>query len=375
MKRGSKNIFLLGSSSMFNDVGAEMITPILPFFITSLGGGGTAVGLISGLREGLSSLFKLFGGYFSDKTGKRMPFVFFGYLFSIIARFSLLLSSSWYYIVGIVSLERFGKMRDAPRDAIIADSMKKQGEGFGIHQMMDTVGGILGVLLVIFLFYKFGLNYRLIIITAATISLLALIPLAFVKAKKEKKLKRNLFSGIKELNPKLKYFILVASIFTLSNFGLYMFLILRAKQLTNSFFIPLILYALFNIVWAVFTIPFGILSDKIGRKKVLLMGYVLFFLVCLGFIYNDGIIYLGALFLIYGLVYAITQSNQKAYVSDLSPQMKATALGLYHSVVGVVNIFAGLIAGILWDINYTTMFSYLGGVSLIAIVLLYFVKE
>ena len=375
LKNGSKNIKLLGASSLLNDSASEMITPILPFFITALGGGGVALGLVSGLREGLSSLFKLFGGYFSDKIGKRLPFVYLGYIVSLIARFLLLLSTSWYYIITLVSFERFGKLRDAPRDAIISASTKKQGRGFGIHQMMDALGGVIGVTLAILVVWKFGLNFHLVILTAALLSFFALIPLFFVKDKPSKKLTRTLFSGIKNLNPKLKYFIFTSSIFTLANFGLYFFLILRAQQMTNSFFIPLILYGLFILVWSVFTIPFGILSDKIGRKKVLFVAYILSFLVCIGFIFQDGIFYLGGLFLIYGLVYAMTQSNQRAFVSDLAPEMKGTALGLFHSVIGVVNIPAGLIAGFLWDISPTTMFIYLTGVSLIAIILLLFVRE
>lgn len=124
-KGGKRNIKLLGASSFFNDFGSEMITPILPFYITALGGGGIAIGLVSGLREGLSSLFKFAGGWLSDKTEKRMPFVFFGYLFSIIARLLILIASSWQAVVAFISFERFGKLRDPPRDAIIADSTKK----------------------------------------------------------------------------------------------------------------------------------------------------------------------------------------------------------------------------------------------------------
>src|SRR4030066_657858 len=104
-KRGKKNIFLLGSSSFFNDIGSEMITPILPFYVTALGGTGVAVGLISGLREGLASLLKFFGGWFSDRAGKRKPFIFFGYLFSVIFRFLLAVANLWQYVIGFVSLE------------------------------------------------------------------------------------------------------------------------------------------------------------------------------------------------------------------------------------------------------------------------------
>lgn len=226
-----KNIYLLGGSSFFNDVGSEMITPILPFYITALGGTGIAIGALSGLREGLSSLFKIFGGWLSDVKGKRKIFVFLGYLFSIISRFLIFLANSWQAILAFVSLERFGKLRDPPRDAIIAESTSHRGKWFGVHQMMDSSGAIVGTIIVLFLFWKLNLNFKTIILFAAIISAISLIPLIFVKEQKTRAIKKSLFGGIKKLNKKLKYFIFVTSVFTLGNFGLYMFMLLMAKQI------------------------------------------------------------------------------------------------------------------------------------------------
>lgn len=374
-KEGSKNIFLLGSSSLFNDIGSEAITPLIPFYITALGGTGIAVGLISGFREGLASLFTLLGGWLSDRIGKRKFFVFFGYLFSIIFRFLISIANSWQLIISFVALERFGKSRDAPRDVIVANSTDRKGHGFGLREMMDRIGAILGTLLVIFLFWKLQLRIQTIILIAAIISSLSLLPLFFVKDKKTKVIKKSIFSGVKELDSRLKYFIFVSSVFTLCNFGLYLFLILRAQQMTGSMVIPLIIYAIFNFVYAFFSVPFGNLSDKIGRKSVLIVGYVLFFILCIGFIYISNFILFSILFAVYGLVYAMTQSNQRAFVSDLSGSMKGTALGFYGFVVGLVNVLGGLIAGILWDVNYSTMFIYLAIVSLFSIIFLAFAKE
>ncbi|RLG12621.1 MFS transporter [Candidatus Pacearchaeota archaeon] len=375
MKQGEKKIWLLGSSSFFNDFGSEMIAPILPFFIIALGGTGLAVGLLSGLREGLASIFKLFGGWYSDRVGKRMPFIFFGYFTSIIFRFLLALATSWHYIIAFVSLERFGKLRDAPRDAVIAVSTKKRGRGFGIQQMLDTGGAIAGSFVVLLLFWKLGLNFKTIIILAGTISAFSLIPLFFVKEPKTKKQKKSLFKGIFDLDKKLKYFIFVAGIFTLANFGLYMFLLLRAKQITGSIVVALALGVLFNFIWALFAIPFGVLSDKVGRKKILLLGYVLFFFVSLGFIFFSSLLSLISLFILFGFVYAITKSNQTALVSDLSGKMKATALGFYQFILGISSILGGVFAGLLWDINYRVMFIYLSIIALISIFFLLFVKE
>lgn len=370
-----KNIKLLGGSSFFNDIGSDMITPLLPFYITALGGGGIAIGLLSGLREGLSSLLKILGGWLSDVTGKRKRYVFLGYLISAVFRFLLIIAATWQQVITFVSLERFGKARDAPRDAIISESTKRKGHGFGLQQMMDSSGAVVGTLFVLFLFWKFSPNIRDVILIASVIGAFSLIPIFFVKEPKAKKTKKSLFEGVSSLSKDLKYFIFVASVFTFANFGLYLFLLLRAQELSGNLVVPLAMYVLFSLFYAVFSIPFGNLSDKIGRKKVLFMGYSLFFLMALAFVFVSNLVIFAALFGIYGMIFAITKPSQAAFVSDLEKNIKGTAFGLYHFFTGAITIPAGIIAGVFWNVSPGLMFYYLAAVSFIAILLLFFVKE
>lgn len=379
MKRGMdanlKNVWLLGSSSFLNDVGGRMIEPILPFLITSLGGGGVAVGLASGLREGLANIFKIFGGWASDRFGKRKAFILSGYILSSIFKFFILIANSWQSLTVFLSLERFGKFRDAPRDAVVSYSKKITGKNLGIVDMLDTLGGIVGTLIVLFLFWKFSFSFKKIILVAAAIAVLSPLPVLFAKEPKIKAIKKGFGNSIKDLNGRLKYFVFVCSVFAFGNFGLYFFLILIAKNLTNSTIIALLFFVLYNISYAIFAVPFGKLSDRVERKKILIAGFALLFAVLLGFAFFSSILVLAFLFILYGLVYAITHPVQRAIVSDLSGKMKGTAFGFFYTVTGLAGIAGGIIAGLFWNVNPRLMFEYLSVVSFISIILLMFAKE
>ncbi|MFZ1971055.1 MAG: MFS transporter [Candidatus Nanoarchaeia archaeon] len=375
MEDGRRNSILLGSSSLFNDIGSNAISAILPFYIIAFGGGGIAIGLISGLRDGVSSLFNIIGGWLSDRLGKRKPLVFLGYLISDVFKFLLLIANSWQQIIAFDSSSRVGKFRDSPRDAILAKSKKRRGKRFGFQQMMDSAGAVIGTLLALFLFWKLNMSFSSIILISSIIALVSLVTVSLVKDYKSKKVKSNLFKSTKSLSRNLKYFIFVTSVFVFANFGFYMFLELRAKAITGNIIIPLILFVLFNLAYSIFPIPFGKLSDRIGRKKVLFIGYTLFFLISLCLAFTSNIVYLGILFTLYGLVYAITDSGQRAFISDLSGNMKGTAYGTYYFFTGIVAIAGGIIAGLLWNINYSLMFAFTAVVALISIILLIFVKE
>ncbi|HID25463.1 MAG TPA: MFS transporter [Thermoplasmata archaeon] len=372
LKGIGRNILLLGFVSFLNDMSSEIIIPILPLFIVSVGGNEVILGLIGGLRESLSSLLKVASGYLSDRVRRRKPFVAVGYSVSALFKLLLGLSTIWQHILLFSSFERVGKgLRTAPRDAIIADSLpEKKGKGFGVHRALDTIGAILGAILAfVFLWYT-GLGYRMILLIAASLSLLSLPPLFWVKEKRKKKTTALSRFTLTSLPKSLKMFIFVAAIFSLANIS-YMFFIRRAQLLftgASAVTMPVLLYVVFNVFYAAFAIPFGILSDRFGRKKTLITGYILFSLLCLGFALLNTFTSFLLLFALYGLVYAIVDGNQRAFVSDLSNRnIRATSLGVFHTTIGLTALPAGLIAGALWkNFSYNAPFIYASVIGFIA---------
>jgi len=377
----SANVVLLGIVSFIADVSSEIIAPILPLFIASLGGGSIAIGLIGGLRDSIASILNAVSGYWSDKVRKRKAFVVSGYSTSAIFKFFLALSNAWQHVILFVSLERLGKgLRGAPRDAIISESMpENKGLAFGFHRAFDTAGAIAGSVLALALFWIFGFGFKELIMIAAVLAVFSLVPLYFVKeGKKTEKVSAYKIS-FKELPMRLKLFILVAAVFAFANFN-YMFFILKAQEAFAgklSIAVPIFLYVLFNIFYAASSIPFGVVSDRIGRKRVLILGYALFSLTSFGFIFFDSIIGFIVLFALYGVTYAAIDGNQRAFVSDLSQQsLRATSLGVFHTIVGLIALPASLIAGFLWEIfSPSIIFLYSGLVSFAAIVLFLWVGK
>jgi MFS family permease len=379
LKGVSANVLLLGIVSFLNDLSSEMIMPILPMFITTLGGTGLVIGLIGGFRDSISSILKVFAGFWSDKLGRRKIFVSSGYLTSAFFKLLLALSSIWQHIFIFASAERIGKgLREAPRDAIIADSMPaERGKGFGIHRALDTFGAIIGSVLVFLLFWFLGFSFKSLILIAALLAFVSLTPLYFVKERKGEPQKITFKIGLSKLPQKTRLFIIIAGIFAFANFS-YMFFILRAQELFSgklAIGIPILLYVLYNIFYASFAIPLGNLSDRIGKKKVIIFGYLLFFTTCLGFAFSHSLAAFIVLFALYGLSFAAIDGNQRAFLSDLSPEnIRTTTLGTFHTVIGLCALPASLIAGFLWSINPSLTFIFGSSVSLIASSLFYKIK-
>ena len=354
------NIIILGLTSLLTDVSSEMVYPLIAVYLSSLGATPAVIGLIEGIAESLASLLKVFSGYFSDKLKRRKPFAIFGYSFSGIGKFLLYISTTWHYVLFARIFDRFGKgVRTAPRDALIAESSAegKKGKAFGLHRTMDTLGAASGVLLAYFFITAWHGSYKTVFLWSVVPAILGVAVLFFVKEKHktdteqkhgtDTKLKIN-FKSFKYLDKKLKYFLMIAMLFTLGNSS-NQFLFLRSKNLGFSAANIILLYLVYNIVYAFVSYPAGIISDKIGRKKILVMGYFFYGLVYFGFAFASAKLSIWILFALYGLYIGLTEGIEKAFISDVSPtDKKATILGLHATIVGIGLFPASFLAGILW---------------------------
>src|SRR6266540_4290948 len=334
------NVVVLGVVSLFTDISSEMILPILPFFLTQvLLANVLILGLVEGLSESVVSFMKIFSGRLSDVAGKRKRFVATGYGLSTAMKVLFPFAQSWPEFLGMRVLERTGKgIRDAPRDALLTESTpaETRGKAFGFHRSMDTSGA----------------TYRMVLLLAAIPAVISVLIVMLVKEPAREpsppKPLRVTFRGIPR---PLLVFIGIASLFSLADFS-YAFLLLRAVPQSGTqqaIVQAILLYVLFNIVYAANAFPAGILSDRVGRKPVVLVGYVLFVAMAVLLAASTALIVLIVGFVLYGFAYGMAEGTQRALVADFAPpEIKATVLGAYHTSVGVVKLASGLVAGFLW---------------------------
>jgi len=343
---------------MLTDLGSQMIFPLIPLFVTStLAAPAYIVGLIEGSAEAMTSLLKVFSGYISDKTHKRKPFILLGYSISSLIKPLFAIAHTWPLVLFIRITERIGKgMREAPRDAIVAESCAEEvrGKAFGFQRAMDGIGSVIGAILALILLPILG--YQKMFLVTIIPGIIAVITILLVKEKKQDKIaikEQNNLSfrkSFKLLPKKLKYFILISAIFTLGNYG-YAFLLLKAKEIGLSDSKAILLYTIFYLTFAIWNIPIGTLSDKIGRKPILIGAYAMFAITSLGLMLTSGVKILVLCAIGYGLFYSMLDANQRAFTVDLAePELKATALGSFHTAVGLMELPAGFIAGILWEV-------------------------
>jgi len=334
-----------------------------------------AIGLIGGIGDSLASILKVFFGYWSDRLRKRKPFVFSGYFISSVAKLFFPFVLTWPQLLILRPIERVGKgMRDAPRDALIANSSRSEvrGKAFGFHRAMDSFGAFLGCSLAFILFWFLKLDFKPILLVAALISFFALLPFPWVKETPSEahfEGERPFKIGLASLPPAFRRYIVVAVVFALGNFT-YMFFILRARDVFYPLFpsrlstaIPILLYCWFNIIYALFSFPGGILSDRIGRRRTLRLGYFTYGLSCLGFALVRRVTSFVILFASYGISYALIEGNQRAFASDfVGENRRGIALGTLHTAISISTLPASIFAGILW--NYDPRLTFLYGAIL-----------
>ena len=352
-----------------------MIFSILPLFLANtLGFSKTMIGLVQGLADAAGNIMKLFSGWFSDKLGKRKVLVLLGYTISTISKPLIAFSVTSTHIITARMADRIGK---GIRTLLTESTTKEtRGKWFGFDQAMDTAGAVLGTLLAYFLVSSYiSMDYRAIFLLSVIPAIVALaIIILFVNdvaRPKVKKMGRVFFLDFKSFSFKYKYFLVISTVFSMANFT-YAFFLLKAQDIGFAETTVILLYLVYTVFYACLSIPAGKLSDRIGRRTVIVLGYILFFITCIGFIVLTEKKDIWILFAIYGIAIALTDSVSRAYIGDLAPDdKKASAQGIYFAFTGMALLAGALIAGQIWDrIGSLYTFVYAAAVSGIACIML-----
>jgi len=387
------NIFFLGLVSLLTDVSSEMIFTLVPLFLCNvLGAATTVVGLVGGLSESTDAIFRILSGRISDKVRKRKFLAVLGYSISTIAKPFMYLAGSWGGVLAIRFSDRVGKgIRGSPRDAMIADSVStgERGKAFGFHRAMDTFGAVLGLAIaagIIYIVQRGGLElslrtYQWLVLVGTVPAVLAvLVLLFFVREKKREIPPAGGAAGSKAtvgFDTRFKLFLVVMAVFTLGNSSDF-FVVLRAQNLGSPVLHITVMLVLLNLTYTAFSVPAGMLSDRLGRRRVIALGWLVYVLVYLGFAVATSTWQIWLLFAGYGIYYGITEGVARAFVADLVPEERwGTAYGLYQGVVGLTLLPASLLAGWLWEVVSPATPFYLGaGLAFIAMVgLMVLVRE
>ena len=375
----SPNVFYTGIVSFLTDTSVKMVYSVMPMFLLSIGASKTSLSLIEGIAESTASLLKAFSGYWSDKIGKNKPFMLIGYGLSALVMPLYAAVVSPLHVLLLRFTERLGKgIRTAPRDSLVAGSVEKNetGKSFGLHKAMDNSGAILGPLLAFLILSMKPDDFRFIFLLAGIPGILGVIVLIF-GIKEAKKNKESLLQKFRFQDyPKRFYLFLgIIFIFTLGN-STDALLIVKANEVgIKVTFIPLV-YLISSVVSVFLAIPLGTLSDKIGREKLLIFGFMVYAVVYFGFGITGDIYTIIALFGLYGVYSASTDGIQKALVSDFTDRnKKGTAMGLYNALLGVTLLPASLIAGVLYDKVNSSIPFYFGATTAVisAILMVIFV--
>ena len=369
----SRNVFFLGVVSLLTDVSSEMIFTLLPLFLLNVLRVGTPViGLVEGIAEGTASLLKVGSGWLSDRIGRRKGLTLIGYSLSTLAKPFLYIATTWGAVGGVRFVDRVGKgIRTSPRDALVADSAPpgEMGKSFGFHRGMDTAGAVVGLAvaaLVVYLVQRGGLEltrdaFQTVVLVGVVPAFLAVLILAlFVRERSANGAASNGPASAQDrgdqpvakggMDVRFKLFLVIVVVFTLGNSS-DAFLILRAQNIGFSVVEVLLLFVGFNVVYALASLPAGLISDRLGRKGLIIAGWSIYALAYLGLGLASAPWHMWLLFALYGLYYGVAEGVSRAFVADLvPPEKRGTAYGLYHTAVGLSLLPASLIAGWLWHL-------------------------
>ena len=376
----SRNTFLLASASLFADISSEMLYPILPIFLTqTLKASGSVVGLVEGVAEATQNIVQGFSGSLSDKLQRRKPIALVGYLLAAVAKPLMGVATAWQGVLGGRFLDRLGTgTRSAPRDALIASSANEasRGRAFGLEGVGDNAGAFLGPLLAVLLLIVWHLDIHLIFYLAVVPGLLAFLMVLLVEERPVAvTAKAKIDVGLRRFPKAYWKYMLATALFGIGNSS-NAFLILQTKDMGASLTTTILIYAAFNLVAALISYPAGFLSDRLGRRNILVLAFAIFLITYLGFALIQNVAVIGLLFVLYGLYQGIFRSVGKALASDYVPQqLRASGVGCYNTIVGLSGLVASLVAGWLWDqLGHTTVFFFgaafavVGGIALLILV-------
>jgi MFS family permease len=373
----TRNILFTGLTSFLTDTSVKMVYSVMPMFLLSIGASKTSLSLIEGIAESTAALIKTLSGFWSDKIGKNKPFMVIGYGITafIIPLYSFVTIPI--QVLYLRFIERFGKgIRTAPRDSLIAGSVTngETGKSFGLQKAMDNSGAIMGPLAAFILLIYFPNNYRLIFVLSGIPAILSIFVIIF-GIKEAKKNKESLFKKFhfKDFPKKYYLFLGIIFIFTLGN-STDALLMVKANEVgVKVTYIPLV-YLITSLVSVLLAIPIGSLSDKIGKEKILIFGFLIYAIVYFGFGFTKSVESIVALFALYGLYSAATDGIQKAFVSDtIDNNKQGTGLGIYNALLGITLLPASVIAGLLYDKVNSSIPFYFGAITaLFSAILMFF---
>lgn len=372
-------VITLGIVSFLTDLSSETIFAVLPiYFIAVIGGSTLALGVMEGLADFASSSLDLASGYFSDRTGRRKWIAFTGYALSTVAKSLLLLATSAATVIAFRIIERLGKsIRGAPRDALLASISPKESRGFffGLHKAMDKAGAVIGPFVAYLALSQFGSSagtFHGIFAAALVPALIAVLVLAlFVKERAaEARQRLRVRETLLALGPRYQFYLAATAVFSLGYFS-FAFLLLKARTVGFEAKEQALLYGLSNLVFTLVSIPVGWLGDRVGRRAIVIASYVIYACLSAGLLFATSQTAVLAMFVVFGVFYAMDEGQAKAYLADLSKdEYRATAIGIYGFVTGLLYLPASLIAGGLWAYGPHWAFLFAIATSISAIALL-----